>query len=68
MNRVSVSLDGHSGVVYNGRLEVIVEKPTDYLAEVKRWMDISVQERAFRERVGAQARKLKKRRSHESNR
>jgi pyruvate,orthophosphate dikinase len=33
----AVSLDGHSGRVYSGRLEVIREKPTQQLQEVKRW-------------------------------
>jgi pyruvate,orthophosphate dikinase len=33
----AVSLDGHSGRVYPGRLEVVVEKPAQYLQEVERW-------------------------------
>ncbi|MCI0701592.1 MAG: pyruvate, phosphate dikinase [Planctomycetia bacterium] len=33
----TVSLDGHSGRVYAGALEVIREVPTAYLAEVDRW-------------------------------
>jgi pyruvate,orthophosphate dikinase len=33
----AVSLDGHSGRVYAGKLEVVVEKPTEYLKEVERW-------------------------------
>jgi pyruvate,orthophosphate dikinase len=33
----TVSLDGHSGRVYPGRLEVVVERPIKYLQEVKRW-------------------------------
>jgi pyruvate,orthophosphate dikinase len=32
-----LSLDGHSGTVYGGKLEVVVEKPQVYLQEVKRW-------------------------------
>jgi len=32
-----VSLDGNSGNVYAGKLEVVVEKPTLYLQEVERW-------------------------------
>jgi pyruvate,orthophosphate dikinase len=32
-----VSLDGHSGCVYRGNLEVVVERPTQYLQEVERW-------------------------------
>jgi len=32
-----LSLDGSSGRVYSGRLEVIVERPTRYLLEVERW-------------------------------
>jgi pyruvate,orthophosphate dikinase len=32
-----VSLDGHSGRVYQGKLEVVVERPTQYLQEVERW-------------------------------
>ncbi len=33
----AVSLDGHSGRVYAGKLEVVVERPTQYLQEVERW-------------------------------
>jgi pyruvate,orthophosphate dikinase len=33
----SISLDGHTGTIYGGKLEVIVEKPRQYLLEVKRW-------------------------------
>jgi pyruvate,orthophosphate dikinase len=33
----AVSLDGHSGRVYAGKLEVAVERPTQYLQEVERW-------------------------------
>jgi pyruvate,orthophosphate dikinase len=33
----AVSLDGHSGRVYAGKLEVVVERPTEYLQEVERW-------------------------------
>jgi pyruvate,orthophosphate dikinase len=32
-----ISLDGHSGDIYAGELEVTVEKPTVYLEEVDRW-------------------------------
>jgi pyruvate,orthophosphate dikinase len=32
-----LSLDGHSGRVYSGRLEHVGEKPTRYLEEVSRW-------------------------------
>ena len=32
-----LSLDGSSGQVYSGRLEVVVERPTRYLLEVARW-------------------------------
>jgi pyruvate,orthophosphate dikinase len=32
-----LSLDGNSGRVYRGHLNVIVEKPESYLAEVRRW-------------------------------
>jgi pyruvate,orthophosphate dikinase len=32
-----VSLDGHSGRVYLEKLEVVVERPTQYLQEVERW-------------------------------
>jgi pyruvate,orthophosphate dikinase len=32
-----LSLDGHSGTVYTGKLDVIVEKPAQYLQEVERW-------------------------------
>jgi pyruvate,orthophosphate dikinase len=32
-----VSLDGHSGRVYAGKLEVVEERPTQYLQEVERW-------------------------------
>ncbi|HMB06188.1 MAG TPA: PEP-utilizing enzyme, partial [Isosphaeraceae bacterium] len=32
-----LSLDGHSGNVYGGKLEVVVEKPTQYLSEIQRW-------------------------------
>jgi pyruvate,orthophosphate dikinase len=33
----AVSLDGHSGRVYSGKLEVVVERPTQYLREVEHW-------------------------------
>lgn len=33
----TVSLDGNSGLVYAGSLEVIIERPTAYLQEVDRW-------------------------------
>jgi pyruvate,orthophosphate dikinase len=33
----AVSLDGNSGHVYPGKLEVVVERPTQYLQEVERW-------------------------------
>jgi pyruvate,orthophosphate dikinase len=33
----SLSLDGHSGRVYSGRLESVEEKPARLLAEVSRW-------------------------------
>jgi pyruvate,orthophosphate dikinase len=33
----TVSLDGHTGQIYAGALEVIREAPTAYLAEVERW-------------------------------
>ncbi len=36
----SLSLDGQSGRVYPGKLEVVVEKPTEYLAEIGRWKKI----------------------------
>ena len=32
-----LSLDGYSGTVYEGNLEAVVEKPTQYLREVERW-------------------------------
>jgi len=32
----TLSLDGHSGNVYAGKLEVVVEKPTRYLEEIQR--------------------------------
>jgi hypothetical protein len=32
-----VSLDGHSGRGYAGKLEVVVERPTAYLHPVDRW-------------------------------
>jgi pyruvate,orthophosphate dikinase len=32
-----LSLDGHSGMVYDGKLNVVVERPTQYLREVERW-------------------------------
>jgi pyruvate,orthophosphate dikinase len=32
-----VSLDGHTGHVYPGKLEVVVELPTEQLREVERW-------------------------------
>jgi len=34
---VTLTLDGSSGRVYLGRLEVVVERPTQYLEEVERW-------------------------------
>ena len=34
-----LSLDGNSGCVYAGRLEVVVEKPTQELIEVRRWQE-----------------------------
>jgi pyruvate,orthophosphate dikinase len=33
----AVSLDGHSGQVYPGKLGVVAERPTQHLAEVERW-------------------------------
>lgn len=33
----TLSLDGHSGNVYAGKLEVVAEKPTRYLEEIQRW-------------------------------
>jgi pyruvate,orthophosphate dikinase len=33
----ALSLDGHSGRVYAGKVAVVVEKPTTYLQEVERW-------------------------------
>jgi len=33
----ALSLDGQSGRVYAGKLEVVVERPTRYLGEVERW-------------------------------
>jgi pyruvate,orthophosphate dikinase len=32
-----VSLDGHSGAVYSGKLAAVVERPSEYLLEVERW-------------------------------
>jgi pyruvate,orthophosphate dikinase len=32
-----LSLDGHSGTVYRGKLDVVVERPTQHLREVERW-------------------------------
>jgi pyruvate,orthophosphate dikinase len=32
-----LSLDGHSGTVYHGKLAVIVERPTQHLKEVEGW-------------------------------
>jgi pyruvate,orthophosphate dikinase len=32
-----LSLDGHSGNVYGGRLDVVVERPSRYLSEIRRW-------------------------------
>lgn len=32
-----LSLDGHTGAVYSGRLSVVAEKPVELLAVVKRW-------------------------------
>ena len=34
-----LSLDGNTGNVYAGALDVIVERPKKYLAEVDRWKD-----------------------------
>jgi pyruvate,orthophosphate dikinase len=33
----ALSLDGHSGRVYEGELDVVVSRPSEYLAEVERW-------------------------------
>jgi hypothetical protein len=33
----ALSLDGHSGQVYAGKVSVLVEKPTPYLREVEAW-------------------------------
>jgi pyruvate,orthophosphate dikinase len=35
----ALSLDGNSGQVYMGKLEMVVERPTRYLAEVARWKE-----------------------------
>jgi pyruvate,orthophosphate dikinase len=32
-----LTLDGHSGAVYAGRLDVVTEKPLTYLQEINRW-------------------------------
>jgi pyruvate,orthophosphate dikinase len=32
-----VSLDGHSGRVYAGRVEIVTDRPTLYIQEVERW-------------------------------
>ena len=32
-----ITLDGHSGRVYAGQLQVVTERPTQYLQEVERW-------------------------------
>jgi pyruvate,orthophosphate dikinase len=37
VERDFVSLDGHSGAVYAGRRDVIVERPVELLSEVQRW-------------------------------
>jgi len=34
-----LSLDGHSGAVYAGRLQVVTEKPVELLCEVRRWRE-----------------------------
>ncbi len=34
-----LSLDGHTGRVFAGKVAVVVEKPSAYLREVKRWQD-----------------------------
>jgi pyruvate, orthophosphate dikinase len=33
----TLSLDGHSGHIYAGKLDVVVERPTQYLREVESW-------------------------------
>jgi pyruvate,orthophosphate dikinase len=33
----TLSLDGHSGHIYSGKLDVVVERPTQYLREVESW-------------------------------
>jgi hypothetical protein len=33
----AVSLDGHSGRIYAGKLEVVEERPTSYLREIECW-------------------------------
>jgi pyruvate,orthophosphate dikinase len=35
----AVSLDGQSGRIYAGKLEVVEERPTQYLGEVDRWRE-----------------------------
>lgn len=35
----AVSLDGQSGRIYAGKLEVVVERPTQYLGEIERWRE-----------------------------
>jgi pyruvate, orthophosphate dikinase len=32
-----VTLDGNSGSVYEGKAEVVIEKPSEIIAEIERW-------------------------------
>ena len=36
-----LSLDGHSGAVYSGKLEVVAEKPVEWLALVEQWRQLT---------------------------
>ena len=42
-----LTLDGHSGAVYAGRLDVISEKPLIYLQEIKRWKALLAEKAAL---------------------
>lgn len=50
-----VSLDGHSGKVYAGKVEVVVERPTQCLEQIGRWKNGRQKTGAGRHRKGGTA-------------
>jgi pyruvate,orthophosphate dikinase len=43
-----LSLDGHSGGVYSGKLHVVVEKPVELLATFEKWRRVAKQSHSMK--------------------